>query len=225
MSESRTNEIVSRVAAGPFGEWLAEVRASLRGESGTSVPCGDCVGCCVSSYFIPIRPQDTQAFSAIPPHLLVSAPGQPSGHAMMGYLDDGSCPMLHAGKCSIYGQRPQTCRDYDCRIFAAAGIDAGGADKAVINKRVREWQFTYPSHTDQLAHIAVKSAATFIQNNKGSFPNGRAPTAATGIAVLAIKVYEVFLQGDSRSSSDEEIANAIIAASGAFDAEATAVTS
>ena len=221
MTESLATEIESCVSAGPFGEWLLQIRASLRGEGGTAVPCGDCVGCCVSSYFIPIRPKDTQAFAVIPAQLLVTAPGQPNGHAMMGYLTDGSCPMLNSGKCSIYQHRPQTCRDYDCRIFAAAGIDAGGADKAVINRRVREWRFTYATEADKLAHDAVRSAATFIQNKRASFPGGRAPTAPTGVAVLAIKVYPIFLNVDTYARSDAEIANAIIRASGEFDAAAS----
>ena len=208
----------NNVAAGPFGEWLAQTRASLRGEGGTDVPCGDCVGCCVSSYFIPVRPADKQALAVIPAELLVIAPGQTHGHRMMGYREDGTCPMLNDRKCTIYQQRPQTCRDYDCRIFAAAGIDAGSTDKHVINKRVREWRFTYPTEADRLAHNAVLSAATFIKDKRSSFPGSRAPTAPTGIAVLAIKVYSLFLREDSKLTSEAEMANAIIKASGEFDA-------
>jgi Fe-S-cluster containining protein len=218
MTEQPAIEVVGNVAAGPFSEWLAQTRASLRGEGGTDVPCGNCVGCCVSSYFIPVRPEDTQALAVIPVDLLVTAPGQKNGHRMMGYREDGTCPMLNVGKCSIYQQRPQTCRDYDCRIFAAAGIDAGSADKHVINKRVREWRFTYDTDADRSAHNAVLAAANFIKNKKASFPGGRAPTAPTGIAVLAIKVYSLFLNKDSQASSEAEIAGAIIKASREFDA-------
>jgi Fe-S-cluster containining protein len=213
-----TTSSIHTVPAGPFREWLAEIRASLLGDGGTNVPCGDCVGCCVSSYFIPIRPQDSQAREHIPAQFLVSAPGQPNGHSMMGYLDDGKCPMLNAGKCSIYHHRPQTCRDYDCRIFAAAGMDAGGPEKHVINKRVNEWQFSYPAAEDRHAHDAVLAAAAFIREKKSRFPGGRAPTAATGIAVLAIKSYTVFLDPEWRAISDTDIAMAIVKASGEFDA-------
>jgi uncharacterized protein len=205
------------VPAGNFCEWLEQMRASLRGDAGTDVPCGTCVGCCVSSYHIPIRPDDAAAREAIPAELLVAAPGQPKGHLMMGYMEDGTCPMLRVGKCSIYNERPQTCRDYDCRIFAAAGIDAGGPDKFVINKRVNEWRFAYPSEADQRAHQAVLSAAAFIRDKRGSFPGGRGPTAPTGVAVLAIKAYALFLNPAVRSLSDEEIARAVVDASRAFD--------
>ena len=138
---------------------------------------------------------------------------------MMKYLEDGACPMLRAGKCSIYEHRPQTCRDYDCRIFAAAGIDAGGADKAVINKRVREWRFSYPHDADRRAHAAVLAAAAFIRDKRASFPGGRAPTAPTGIAVLAIKSYSVFLDPDA-SRADAETARQIVNFSREFDAAA-----
>jgi Fe-S-cluster containining protein len=228
MSVSSTNTVSAApddgaeptVAAGSFGTWLLQARAALRGESGSDVPCGDCVGCCVSSYFIPVRPKDTGAIAKIPAELLVRSPGAGGGHAMMGYLEDGTCPMLKSSKCSIYHDRPQTCRDYDCRIFAAAGIDAGGADKHVINRRVHEWRFEYESDAQVLAHNAIRRTADFVQRYKSSFPGGRAPTAPTGIAVLAIKTYSVFLAADIDSKSATEIALAIIDASGAFDAAA-----
>jgi Fe-S-cluster containining protein len=205
------------VAAGAFAAWLERARESLRTDIGSDVPCGDCVGCCVSSYFIPIRPKDAAALANIPAEFLVVAPGQPAGHRMMGYLDDGKCPMLKAGKCSVYAHRPQTCRDYDCRIFAAAGIDAGGADKSVINNRVRAWRFTYPRQEDRRLHEAVKAAASFIREHRADFPGGRAPTAPTGIAVLALKAYPVFLDPQLGARSPDDIAMSIIKASGEFD--------
>ena len=205
------------IAAGAFGDWLAEARESLHGNRGADVPCGDCVGCCVSSYFIPVRPEDKDALDAIPARFLVNAPNEPRGQWLMGYREDGTCPMLNDNKCTIYGQRPQTCRDYDCRVFAAAGIDAGGDDKAVINRRVRAWRFTYPSPSDHAAHEAVKAAAAFISTRRDSFPGARAPTAPTGIAVLALKVYAVFMDSAVARKADTEIALTIISASREFD--------
>jgi len=137
---------------------------------------------------------------------------------MISYQVDGKCPMLAAGKCSIYAHRPQTCRDYDCRIFAAAGIDAGGADKVVINTRVHAWRFTYANNSERRAHAAITAAATFIREQRAHFPGGRAPTAPTGIAVLALKAYAVFVDAGVNEQSPEQIALAIIAASRAFDA-------
>jgi Fe-S-cluster containining protein len=206
------------IDAGPFGEWLTQMRASLRGYGGTEVPCGECRGCCVSSYHIPVRPEDVQARTRIPDEYLITASGQLPGHFMMTYREDGTCPMLRQGNCSIYEHRPQTCRDYDCRIFAAAGIEAGGADKPVINQRVREWLFRYGSLDDRRAHEAVLAAAAFIRDQRAAFPGARAPTAPTGIAVLAIKVYSVFLDPGVAKREPAQVARAIIAESRRFDA-------
>ena len=205
------------IAAGPFGSWLTQARASLRGNGGVDVPCGDCTGCCTSSYSVQLRPEDERAAAKIPVRFLVHAPGFPSAHMTMRALPDGTCPMLHAGRCSIYRERPQTCLDYDCRIFTAAGILAGGADKAVINRRVREWRFTYPTEADRRAHDAVLAAASFIQERRASFP-GRIPTAPMGIAVLAIKAYGIFLDPQTQTMSHAEIALAILSAVKEFDA-------
>ena len=137
---------------------------------------------------------------------------------MMGYREDGTCPMLEQGLCTIYADRPQTCRDYDCRIFAAAGIEAGGTDKHVINQRVRAWRFRYRDDGEQRAHGAIRAAATFIRDHRAAFPGGRGPTAPTGIAVLALKAHTVFLDPAVATRTDADTARAIIAASRAFDA-------
>lgn len=207
------------VAAGPFGSWLAQFRASLRGTDGSQVPCGECTGCCVSGYSIQLRPRDERARARIPAELLVRAAGFPRGHLTLAPHADGVCPMLSGGKCTIYEDRPQTCLDYDCRIFAAAGLEAG-ADKTVINRRVRQWRFSYPTDTDRKAHEAVLAASSFIRHKRERFPPNRAPSAPTGIAVLAIKAYAVFLRDGIAGLGDAEIAAAIVEASRLFDAGA-----
>jgi len=204
------------IAAGAFGSWLIQTHASLRGDRGADVPCGDCTGCCTSSYSVQLRPEDRRALARIPEQLLVRMAGSTPGHMTMRALPDGTCPMLQSGKCSIYADRPQTCLDYDCRIFAAAGMAAGGADKAVINRRVRQWRFTYSSDADRQAHDAVMLAAAFIRQRRASF-RSPVPASPMGIAVLAIKVYAVFLDRRYAGWSDEEIAKAVVMAGRAFD--------
>ena len=207
----------SVVAAGPFSAWLRLMRRSLLGDEGMDVPCGDCVGCCVSGYSVQLRPGDHRAAAKIPVTFVVSAPGFAKGHLTVCALSNGLCPMLDAGKCSIYADRPQTCLDYDCRIFAAAGIEAGGEDKAVINKRVREWRFSYPEQTDLREHEAVRAAAAFIRDRRDSF-NVRVPAGPMGIAVFAIKAYAVFLDPHITTKSDADVARAVVDAVRAFDA-------
>lgn len=206
----------SLVAAGPFGAWLRQMRRSLRGDEGMDVPCGDCVGCCVSGYSVQLRPEDHRAAARIPATFVVSAPGFAKGHLTVRALPNGSCPMLDEGKCSIYADRPQTCLDYDCRIFAAAGIEAGGEDKVVINTRVRQWRFSYPEQTDLREHEAVRTAAAFIRDRRDSF-EVRVPAGPMGIAVFAIKAYAVFLDAHIGTKSDVDVARAIIDAVRSFD--------
>jgi hypothetical protein len=201
------------VAAGPFGDWLRRMRRSLQGDEGMDVPCGDCVGCCVSGYSVQLRPEDDRARAQIPAELLVSPPGFPAGHLTVQPKPDGLCPMLHAGRCTIYHVRPQTCLDYDCRIFAAASIDAG---KPVIDKRVQEWRFSYSSDTDRLEHEAVRAAAAFIREHRDSF-NVRVPSAPMGIAVFAIKAYEVFLDPATKTKLPGDVARSMLEALRMFD--------
>jgi Fe-S-cluster containining protein len=201
------------IDAGPFGAWLAAARASLRGEGrGLDVPCGDCVGCCTSSLFIHIGPDETDTLAVIPARLLVRAPGRPRGHRLLGFAADGSCPLFKDRGCSVYQRRPRTCREYDCRVFAAAGIDAG-LDTPVINERVREWVFSYESDDARRAHDAVRAAAAFVRARRNSFPGGAAPSAPDEIAVLALKVYPVFL---SPQTDPMKTAHAIIEAARRF---------
>lgn len=203
--------------AGEFGAWLLQAEAMLRGAAQSDVPCGNCDGCCVSSYPVPVRSHEHGALAVIPAEHLITTT---HGRTMIAPLANGRCPMLVGTRCSIYADRPLTCRDYDCRIFAAAGIAAGNDERSVINRRVRKWRFRYDSTLARATHAAVREAANFIMNKPHAFP-GRPPTIPTGIAVLAIKVHRVFLSTELSSLADEDIAREIIAESRRFDSIAS----
>ncbi len=179
--------------AGGFSAWLRRTRSDLSEQKGADVPCGECNACCHSSYFIHIGPEETQTLALIPEDLLFAAPGQAEGVVLLGYGEDGQCPMLVDEKCSIYDHRPQTCRNYDCRIFPAAGIAAAEDDKALITQRTRRWKFSYPSVDDRTEHAAVQAAARFLQE-RAEYIADEVPTNAIQLAILAIKVSGVFLQ-------------------------------
>lgn len=216
-----TNATTDCIEAGPFGAWLQRLRRCLTGDAGMDVPCGDCTGCCTSGYSIQLRQSDTAARAVVPIGLTVEAPGFAPGDRTLPARDDGCCPMLQHGRCSIYVQRPQTCLDYDCRVFAAAGIDAGGTDKAVINRRVRAWRFTYESDDARQAHQAVQAAARFIRERPEALSalGVRAPRSPMGIAVLAIKAHAALLAAapDTGPMSDIELARKLLAAARIYD--------
>jgi len=200
-------------AAGSFSEWLRAMRAALAGNSGMDVACGDCVGCCTSSYFIKVRAHEREAIERIGAENLRPVPGSNNGNMLMGFEPSGHCFMFTNGGCSIYQHRPETCRTYDCRVFTAAGMNAG-PDKSVINERIASWRFDYPTPRDTEEHRAVTAAANFIRQHPLRFPGGHVPSRPSEIAVLAVKSYQVFLD---KPATDAEIGAAIVEACLGFD--------
>jgi Fe-S-cluster containining protein len=201
-------------AAGAFSEWLRAMRAALAGSAEMAVAWGTCVGCCTSSYFIKVRAHEKDTLEHIDTEYLRPVPGAGNGNLLMGFDEEGHCFMFVNGRCAIYRHRPETCRTYDCRVFTAAGMNAG-PEKPVINERIASWQFEYPSSRDHEEHRAVTAAAKFIRQHPIRFPGGRIPSRPSEIAVLAVKSYEVFLDVPA---SDAEIAAAIVDACRRFDA-------
>ena len=140
-----------------------------------------------------IEPDETDTLAHIPPELLFPAPLRPRGHQLLGYDENGHCPMLVDNRCSIYEHRPRACRTYDCRVFAAAGLELDEADKAAIAERVRRWRFDYPTTADREQHDAVRAAARYLQEH----PDGTVPANATLLAVRAVETHDRFLEQES----------------------------
>ena len=175
--------------AGGLSGWLATMEVALRGEADADVPCGGCTACCTSSQFVHIGPDETEALAAIPAALLFPAPRLPRGHVLLGYDEQGRCPMRVAGACSIYEDRPRACRTYDCRIFPATGILPGERGKEAIAARSVRWQFDVGGKDDEVTRDALRAAAQFVQRR-------RPGAGATEQAVLAIEVYDAFVEVD-----------------------------
>lgn len=201
------------IEAGEFGAWLKAMRNALRGEGGMDVPCGDCRGCCISGYSIQVRPGDLAAKARIPDRFLVVR----GATAVMRPQPGGRCPMAIAEGCAIYAHRPQTCLDYDCRIFAAAGIEAGDASKSVINTRVRAWRFSYADQAARREHEAVAAAAAFMRAHPEAFPEGRTPLNPMSVAVFAVKAYALFLEPGAGQLPPRQLADAVMQAARDFD--------
>lgn len=224
-SSSSPLDLPGGIPAGDFSTWLHTTLANLKDEQGVEVDCRTCTGCCTSSYFIHIRPDETQTLAQIPRRLRVAAPGMPSGHVLLGFNQEGVCPMLKGGQCAIYSHRPQTCRNYDCRVFAAVGLEAGGDDKAHINQRIHRWEFSFPTPRDRQEKQAVQAAAQFIRDHAEQFPGGRVPTNPSQLALLALKSHPVFLPGGVGTPEDQppphpaEIARHIVEVCRNFDAQ------
>lgn len=197
-----------RKDAGEFSDWLNSFIKTMKGESLGDVPCGDCVGCCTSSKFILVRPSDTEAKSSIPKELLFSAPGFPNGFQLMGYDEKGHCPMFKNGKCSIYESRPETCRQYDCRVLAATGA-AVEDESAVIVERVNSWEFSFRDSNSLGMAKAIKRSMAFLKENSERFPSGYIPRSDSQLAALAIRVHEEFSESSYSTAGVDELVHEI----------------
>jgi Fe-S-cluster containining protein len=181
--------------AGPFPVWLDGMLAALRGEADADVPCGSCTACCTSSQFVHVAPDETATLARIPPELRFPAPGLPPGHVVLPYDERGHCPMLVDGACSIYDDRPRTCRIYDCRIFPAAGVEPDPETQPAIAARVAGWEFELDTADARSRLQAVRDAADHLRDAAG-LRLGTAPVNGTQLAVLAVEVHEAFLGED-----------------------------
>lgn len=168
---------------------------NLKGKKKGYVPCGNCVGCCTSSYFIHIKPTDKSSIDHIPSELMFPAPGLSQGNYLLGYDENGHCPMFKKGRCSIYEYRPETCRQYDCRVYPATGIFPDD-ETSQIYKKAKAWTFDISSANDMKVFEAVQRASTFITKYRELFPKEFFPRNAPQQAVLAIRIHLEFMQVD-----------------------------
>jgi Fe-S-cluster containining protein len=178
--------------AGRFSSWLTKTEAAIRAEGEAEVPCAGCTACCRSSQFIHIDPDESETLARIPPELLSPAPRSSSGQLVLGFDEHGRCPMLLDDRCSIYEHRPRTCRAYDCRIFAATGVEVD--DKFLIARQVRRWEFAFPTEEDQIRRDAVRAAAAFLDRHPDLWPAPGAPVNSTQVAAAAIAIHGAFLR-------------------------------
>lgn len=142
------------LSAGSFSLWLDATLAGLESASEADVACGTCVGCCASSQFVHVGADEADALAHIPADLLFDAPGGEG--KVMGYDEQGRCPMLTDAGCSIYEHRPQTCRTYDCRVFEAAGVHA---DQPRVRERADRWRFEIADDEEQARLDEVRERA------------------------------------------------------------------
>jgi uncharacterized protein len=178
--------------AGDFGSWVVEMQAAILGDAGSDVACGSCTACCSSSQFVHIGPEETVTIARIPKALRFAAPGLPKGHLLLGYDNQGRCPMLIDDSCSIYEDRPQTCRTYDCRIFPAAGLSIQEKDKVLIDRQARRWSFTYSTRADEARHDAVRAASSWVTKHLHDLPRETVPANTTQQAVMAFRIHGAF---------------------------------
>jgi Fe-S-cluster containining protein len=176
----------------PFGAWLRATIATLDRDVPAEVPCGACNACCRTFHQLHIRPEEKRARKRLPKEYLSVARGLPPGYLLLGYTNDGACPMLVDGRCAVYEDRPLVCRTYDCRMYAATGVEP---DRAEIAEQVRRWRFGYPSAEDHDLQAAVLAAVRFIREHRECLPSDAARDQPIRVATLAVYAHARFLPG------------------------------
>jgi uncharacterized protein len=196
--------------AGRFSTWLRNIRISVAEGRGIAVPCGDCNVCCRSSQFIHVAPSETRTLNRVPKELFFPAPFLAKGYMVLGYDEHGRCPMLKKDKCSIYRNRPATCRSFDCRILPASGVNVVEKDYNLIVKQAQRWQFSYSNDHDYILQSAVQTAAAFLTEHRDSFPTKWVPRNSIQLAFLSIMVYDAFLEKKRPKRYESEIVKKVL---------------
>jgi hypothetical protein len=114
---------------------------------------------------------------------------------VLGYDEHGHCPMLVDDRCSIYDDRPVTCRKFDCRVLSAAGLEPDGPGQDALAEQVRRWRFDVGTQHDLAVRDAVRAALAFLDAHPECFEPGRNPVNAVQRSVTALAVYDLFLDG------------------------------
>jgi Fe-S-cluster containining protein len=145
------------------------------------------MACCSAAQFVHVGPDEERALARIPVDLLFAAPGLPSGNVLMGYDEQGRCPMLGEAGCTIYEDRPRACRVYDCRLFAATGIVPDEPGRRAVADRVASWRFAVTTDEEQAQWDALHAAAERLVGSPGT-----AALGSSARAVAALRVHRLF---------------------------------
>ena len=173
--------MADELPAGDFGTWLGQIGAALRGAGESDVPCGTCTACCRSRQFVHIDPDEVATLAAIPAELLFPAPGLPEGHVLLGFDREGRCPMLGEEGCTIYADRPRTCRVYDCRVFAATAVAQDEPGKEAIAAQAGRWRFDVAPGADEERLTALRTAGEALSADPAT---AGLPATARALAAL-----------------------------------------
>lgn len=86
--------------------------------------CLDCGLCCDGSLFEAVLVTESEAGQACwASHTAGGGPGISPRVAQ-------PCPMLHGQTCTIYAQRPETCRRYECGLYTRVSLGELAEDEA-----------------------------------------------------------------------------------------------
>lgn len=142
---------------GSLTRWLRHLEADLKRDR-VEVPCGSCRACCSDPHFhANLTEHEAQRFAYV----------EYCGQKVLPKKADGTCVHLIGGNCSIYAERPRTCRIFDCRYFMF-GLPLHN-DCTVMREAVEQWEpFKLPTTEDKVAFGACLAIVMALQSKDPS---------------------------------------------------------
>lgn len=123
-----------------FLVWLSrasDVSAGTAGpKAGLNVPCGECNLCCGSYLKVTVSEEESNRDS-----LTIEEYEDKDGNTAKRVLKDsnGTCVHLTGKGCSVYEDRPATCRVFDCRQRLVANVADKHTRPMVLQWDTAEW--------------------------------------------------------------------------------------
>lgn len=103
------------------------------------VPCNGCTACCRDTA-ITVTDEEAERLGVEHTKIVM-------GRRVLAHQSDGACVFLEDDHCRIHAERPRTCRVFDCRRMALAGVTPGPMPH--IAERVRQWQIVIENPSDR----------------------------------------------------------------------------
>lgn len=146
-----------RPEARDVGMTIAEylTAGGRNGANGATVKCNGCSTCCYSQFINIFPERETPETLAVLDLIPMPERLNPLeyGPLQIRKKADGSCVHLGANGCSVYHNRPTTCRQYDCRTLAVAGFThfyQHGEKKEPI------WKFREETTADEMLSLLIR---------------------------------------------------------------------
>ena len=108
----------------------------------------------------------------------------------------------------------ETCRGTEAASSKEINVNISDAGKTNTARKAELWVFTIDSEQDLADSTTVRSAASFLEKYSDRFPKGFISCNPAQRAVMAIKVYSLFLQrsDDNFEKDVEDIISRIVEA-------------
>ena len=148
--------------------WLRKFYKAIDEAGGEqNVPCGTCDACCRDFEEIFLTEEEAHKYD----HTI-----HEDGRKLLA-RKDGHCAYLTDMGCTTYGDRPDNCRQFDCRALAHCGLFP--VDFPRVNAAIEHWDVEVKTEEEKVLGMALRLAARSAVEK-----DGKDPFAAAGQAVF-----------------------------------------